>query len=82
MSGLSLVRLQGVPSQAEVEMDLEYIKDASSWDSGGGIALDLIELKDGRVVAISDEAIVVYRNIEDLVVGDPGASRPALHPVD
>ena len=82
VSGLSLVRLRGAQILAEVEMELEYIKDVSSWDSGGGIALDLIELKDGRVVAISDEAIVVYRNMEDLVAGDPGASRPALHLVD
>ena len=60
-------------------MEFEYIKDVSTWDSGGGIALDLIELKDGRVLAVSDEVVILYRDKEDLVTGDTAADRPVLH---
>jgi len=62
-------------------MDMEYIKEVSTWDSGGGITLDLVELKDGRVLAISDESIVLYRDMEDLMTGEP-STRPILHLVD
>jgi hypothetical protein len=30
-------------------MELEYIKETSSWESGGGITLDIVELKDGHI---------------------------------
>lgn len=40
-------------------MGLAYISDMQTWDSGGGMALDLITLKDGRVLAISDESVVL-----------------------
>jgi hypothetical protein len=40
--------------------------------------LDLIELRDGRVLAISDEVIVLYRNMEDLTTGDAKEERPSL----
>jgi hypothetical protein len=60
-------------------MNLEYIKNISTWDSGGGVTLDLIELKDGRILAISDEIIILYRDQEDLMSGDPSADRPTLY---
>lgn len=59
-------------------MDLEYVKQVSAWDSGGGIILDLVELKDGRVLAISDEVMILYKNIEDLTTGEPSSTRPSL----
>lgn len=60
-------------------MNFEYIKDVSTWDSGGGVSLDLIELKDGRVLAVSDEVVILYRDMEDLTTGDTAAERPVLH---
>lgn len=59
-------------------MAFELVEDVSSWDSGGGIVLDLVTLKDGRVLAISDEAVILYRDIEDLQVNNP-AERPTIH---
>jgi hypothetical protein len=40
--------------------------------------LDLIELKDGRVLAISDEIIVLYKSMEDVVTGDASEERPSI----
>mgnify|MGYP001614233119 CR=1 FL=1 len=58
-------------------MDLDYIKEVSSWDSGGGIKVDLVTLTDGRVLAITDEVIVLYRNLEDLIGNEP-RERPMI----
>ena len=59
-------------------MELEYIKELSTWDSGGGVTLDLIELKDGRVLAINDEVVVLYKDMEDLMAGEAPVKRPSL----
>ena len=37
-----------------------------SWDSGGGVMLDVIELdEDGRVVVIGEGTIAIYRTVAD-----------------
>ncbi len=59
-------------------MELEHIKEVSSWDSGGDVILDLVELKDGRVLAIGDEVVILYKNMEDLMTGDASDERPLL----
>ena len=60
---------------------LMYINSVSTWDSGGGIELDVIELRDGRVLAISDEVVVLcFTAMEDLETG--AAGRPAVFPSD
>lgn len=56
----------------------DRIESVSTWDSGGGIELDLIELVDGRVLCISDETVVLYRDMEDLEAGDASAKRPRI----
>ncbi len=58
--------------------DFANINSVFSWDSGGGIILDIVELKDGRVLAISDELVMLYDNIEDLETGDASKERPQL----
>ena len=59
-------------------MGLEHIERVSSWDSGGDVTLDLIELKDGRVLAISDEIVVLYKSMEDVMTGDASEERPSM----
>lgn len=49
---------------------LEHITDVSTWDSGGGQLLDLLILKDGRVLVVSEDAIVLYASMEDLEKGE------------
>lgn len=59
-------------------MELEYIKETSSWESGGGITLDIVELKDGRILAISDEVVILYSDMDDLMGGEPSETRPSI----
>lgn len=47
-----------------------YIKTVSSWNSGGGITMDIVELKDGRVLGITDESVILYSNMEALEGGE------------
>lgn len=59
-------------------MEFEHIEKVSTWDSGGDVLLDLIELKDGRVLAISDEIVILYKNMEDVMTGDASEERPSI----
>lgn len=60
--------------------DLSHIKSVTSWDSGGGIEVDLVELADGRVLGITDESIVLYKDMEDTTgAGDPSEKRPQIY---
>jgi hypothetical protein len=59
-------------------MDAEHITEIGSWDSGGGMALDLVTLKDGRVLVISEDAVVLYENMEAVESGE-AAERPTIY---
>lgn len=63
-------------------LQTEFIKAVSSWDSGGGITVDLVELKDGRVLGITDESVVLYPSMEALQDGEsmPDAGMIVLAP--
>lgn len=51
---------------------LEHVVEATTWDSGGGQILDLLTLRDGRVLVVSEDSVVLYANIEDLESGGAG----------
>ena len=53
-----------------MELDTEYVKSVSSWDSGGGIVVDVVELKDGRVLGTTDESVVLYPSMEAMEEGE------------
>lgn len=57
-------------SRAETVGTTEYVDRVDSWDSGGGVTLDLIHLKDGTVLAISAETVALYPNLEALASGE------------
>jgi hypothetical protein len=50
---------------------LENIVDISTWNSGGDVYLDVITLKDGRILAVSGEVVILYDSLEALESGDP-----------
>jgi hypothetical protein len=50
---------------------LAEVLGGDTWDTGGGLWLVLKKRSDGRVVAISDEAINVYENDESVQTGLP-----------
>ena len=58
-------------------MQLEWIKELETWDSGGGQVLDMLTLKDGRVLVISGDAVVLYASKEELEEGE-ATKRPTI----
>jgi hypothetical protein len=61
-----------------MEVKAEYIRSISTWDSGGGINIDVIELTDGRVLGITDESVVLYKNMESLEEGETDAQAKTI----
>ena len=50
-------------------MDIEnttFISNISSLEDEDGASVDAIELTDGRVLAITGDAVVLYEDMEDL----------------
>lgn len=45
--------------------EFEFISELSTADTGGGFVLDLITLKDGRVIAIGEDSVVLYESMKD-----------------
>ena len=58
-------------------MDLEWIKELGTWNSGGGLVLDMLTLKDGRILVVSEDAVVLYSSAEDLEEGE-AKERPTI----
>ena len=42
-------------------MDCEFIQDIQTWGSGGHM-MDLVVLKDGRILVIAEYGIALYEN--------------------
>lgn len=42
----------------------EFIRELQSFDSGGNCPVDLVVLKDGRVIGISGECAVLYPSLD------------------
>ena len=58
-------------------MDYELIADIETWNSGGSQVLDMVTLKDGRVLVISEDAVVLYSDREDFDSGN-AKERPTI----
>lgn len=52
------------------ENPLTYIKDMYTQDTGGGFICDVLILDDERVIVVSEEAIVLYKNQESWETGE------------
>jgi hypothetical protein len=48
----------------EEDYNAEHIAAIDTWLAGGGIYLDLVYLRDGTVLIISDELVGLYPNID------------------
>jgi hypothetical protein len=57
---------------------MEHVTEISSWESGGGITLDLVALKDGRVLVVSDDAVVLYESMDAVETGET-VDRPTIY---
>jgi hypothetical protein len=54
-----------------MEIKAEFIESIETWNSGGNIMLDVIKLKSGKILIISDECVCKYDSIEEFN-GDEG----------
>jgi len=55
------------------------ISNIASRDSGGGTMIDLVELNDGRVLRITEDAMVLYKGMDDFYQRVDG-DRPTIFP--
>ena len=40
-----------------------HLRSVDTWDSGGGVELDILELDDGTVLVVGDETVTFYRSL-------------------
>ena len=57
-----------------------HIHSIETWDSGGGIELEIVELDGGPTLVVSDEVVTVYRSSDDFweEASEGGDSRQTL----
>jgi len=58
-------------------MEFALISEVTTWDSGGGIEMDIVTLKDGRVLGITEDSVVLYESMEDMEAGE-AKERPMI----
>ena len=56
----------------------EFIESVETWNSGGNVMLDIVKLKSGQILIISDEAVCKYNSISEFY-GDDGEYDYALY---
>jgi len=44
---------------------LNYIDRVFTENTGGGSMVDFVQLKDGRILALNDECVVLFESIDD-----------------
>ncbi len=60
-----------------------HIRSTETWDSGGGIDLEIIELDGGPTLVVSDEVVTVYRSADDFWEdADEGADKRRMLTID
>ena len=45
--------------------DAAHISTIDTWNSGGGVELDIVELNDGTTLVVADDTITAYRSADD-----------------
>lgn len=66
LSAAIIADLEKEIAQLKRAADHEFVKTVDTWNTGGHVYNDLITLKDGTVIRISDGAVVVYKTIHDM----------------
>ena len=42
-----------------------HLRNVDTWDSGGGVELDILELDDGTVLVVGDETVTFYHSLDE-----------------
>jgi hypothetical protein len=58
-------------------MKTEFVESVSCENTGGGCYVDFVTLKDGRVLGINEEYVVLYDSMDDVWEGEH-KERPAM----
>ena len=45
--------------------DSAHVRSIDTWNSGGGVELDIIELDGGTTLVVADETVAVYASMEE-----------------
>ena len=49
----------------QIAADLSHVREMQTWNSGGDVMLDIIELADGLTLVIGEDTVNVYRTAGD-----------------
>jgi hypothetical protein len=49
---------------------MHYIIKKETWNTGGGCMVDVLTLRGGQVLCISDEYVGLYQSIDDMLEDD------------
>lgn len=42
-----------------------HLRNVDTWNSGGGVEVDILELDDGTTLVVGDETVSFYRSLDD-----------------
>ena len=42
-----------------------HLRKVDTWDSGGGVEFDILELDDGTVLVVADDTVTFYRSLDE-----------------
>ncbi len=61
----------------ENPINATHLRNVDTWDSGGGVELDILELDDGTVLIVADDTVAFYRSLDEFwaEVDDGGDGR-------
>ena len=49
----------------ENTINAAHLRNVDTWDSGGGVELDILELDDGTVLIVADDTVAFYRSLDE-----------------
>ena len=49
----------------ENTINAAHVRNVDTWDSGGGVELDILELDDGTVLIVADDTVAFYRSLDE-----------------
>lgn len=49
----------------QITTELSYVKEMQTWNSGGDVMLDVIELESGLTLVVGEETVSVYPTVDD-----------------
>ena len=42
-----------------------HLRNVDTWNSGGGVEVDILEFDDGTTLVVGDETVSFYRSVDD-----------------